>query len=98
MNAGARPRFIACVGWWRRGDAGPAQLALSEAIALAQRQDARHWELRAATSLARLWGDQGRRDEARELLSPIHDWFTEDTDTPDLKDAMALLKELNGKA
>jgi class 3 adenylate cyclase/tetratricopeptide (TPR) repeat protein len=83
---------------WRRGDAGPAQLALSEAIALAQRQDARHWELRAATSLARLWRDQGRRDEARELLSPIHDWFTEDTDTPDLKDAMALLEELNGKA
>jgi hypothetical protein len=51
-------------------------------------------ELRAATSLARLWRDQGKRTEARELLSPIYGWFTEGFDTPDLKEAKALLDEL----
>ena len=51
-------------------------------------------ELRAATSLARLWGEQGRRGEARELLAPLYGWFTEGFDTPDLKEAKALLDEL----
>jgi len=50
--------------------------------------------LRAATSLARLWRDQGRRDEARTLLAPIYDWFTEGFDTRDLKEAKALLDAL----
>jgi predicted ATPase len=51
-------------------------------------------ELRAATSLARLWGEQGRRTEAHELLAPVYGWFTEGFDTADLKDAKALLAEL----
>ena len=52
------------------------------------------WELRAATSLARLWRDQGRRAEAHDLLAPVYGWFTEGFDTADLKDAKALLDEL----
>ena len=52
------------------------------------------WQLRAATSLARLWCNQDRRDEARDLLAPIYGWFTEGFDTPDLKDAKVLLDEL----
>jgi predicted ATPase len=52
------------------------------------------WELRAATSLARLWRDQGRRAEARDLLAPVYGWFTEGFDTADLKSAKALLDEL----
>jgi predicted ATPase len=55
---------------------------------------ARGWELRAATSLARLWHNQGRRAEAHDLLAPIYGWFTEGFDTADLKDAKALLVEL----
>jgi predicted ATPase len=57
-------------------------------------QSAKLWELRAATSLARLWRDQGKRTEARGLLAPIYGWFTEGFDTPDLKEAQALLEEL----
>ncbi len=56
---------------------------------------ARSLELRAATSLARLWQRQGKRDEARALLAPVYDWFTEGFDTADLKDAKALLEELS---
>jgi predicted ATPase len=58
------------------------------------RQQAKSWELRAATSLARMWGKQGRRTEARELLAPVYGWFTEGFDTADLKDAKAPLDEL----
>jgi predicted ATPase len=54
----------------------------------------RTWELRAAISMARLWRDQGKRDEARELLAPVYGWFTEGFDTLDLKQAKALLDEL----
>ena len=54
----------------------------------------RRYELRAATSLARLWGEQGRRAEARDLLAPVYGWFTEGFDTADLKDAKALLDQL----
>ena len=64
------------------------------ALGIARAQQTRSWELRAATSLARLWRDQGRRREARDLLAPVYFWFTEGFDTPDLKDAKALLDEL----
>jgi tetratricopeptide (TPR) repeat protein len=71
-----------------------SQNALEEALRVARRQQAKSYELRAATSLARLWGDQGRRAEAHDLLAPIYDWFTEGSDTADLKDAKTLLAEL----
>jgi tetratricopeptide (TPR) repeat protein len=61
---------------------------------IAQRQNARSLELRASTSLARLWSDQGKRTEARDLLAPIYGWFTEGFDTPDLNDAKLLLDQL----
>ena len=61
---------------------------------IAQRQSSKSWELRAAMSMARLWRDQGRRNEARDLLAPVYDWFTEGFDTVDLKKAKTLLEEL----
>ncbi|HEV2547215.1 MAG TPA: AAA family ATPase [Stellaceae bacterium] len=67
---------------------------LHQALATAREQSARSLELRASTSLARLWRDQGKRTEARDLLAPIYGWFTEGFDTPDLKEAKALLEEL----
>jgi len=60
----------------------------------ARQQQAKSWELRTATSLARLWQDQGKAKEAHELLAPIYNWFTEGFDTKDLKEAKALLEEL----
>jgi class 3 adenylate cyclase/tetratricopeptide (TPR) repeat protein len=71
-----------------------AESALKEAIRVARNQQAKSYELRAARSLAELWGEQGRRAEARELLAPVYGWFTEGFDTADLKDAKALLDEL----
>ena len=65
-----------------------------QALAVARAQQARSWELRAATSLARLWHDQGKHDEARDLLAPVYGWFTEGFDTRDLTEARALLKAL----
>ncbi len=70
------------------------QASLQQAIRIAQAQQAKSLELRATTSLARLWGEQGRRAEARELLAPVYGWFTEGFDTADLKDAKTLLDEL----
>jgi predicted ATPase len=64
------------------------------ALTVAQQQSAKFWELRAATSLARLWRDQGKRTEARGLLAPVYNWFTEGFDTPVLQDAKALLDQL----
>jgi predicted ATPase len=61
---------------------------------VARAQQAKSWELRAAMSMARLWRDQGKRDEARDLLAPVYGWFTEGFDTLDLKEAKALLDEL----
>jgi predicted ATPase len=61
---------------------------------IAQRQNARSLELRASTSLARLWRDQGKRTEASDLLAPVYGWFTEGFDTPDLKEAKALLEQV----
>jgi predicted ATPase len=74
-------------------DAAQAEASLRQALAIARRQQAKSWELRAATSLSRLWQCQGKRDEARELLAPIYGWFTEGFDTPDLQEAKALLDE-----
>jgi predicted ATPase len=64
------------------------------ALAVARQQQARSWELRAAISMARLWRDQGKQDEARDLLAPVYGWFTEGFDTRDLKEAKALLDAL----
>ena len=74
--------------------AAEAEAWYQQALVIAREQGARLWELRAATSLARLWRDQGRRAEARDLLAPVYGWFTEGFDTRDLKDAKALLDEL----
>jgi class 3 adenylate cyclase/tetratricopeptide (TPR) repeat protein len=70
------------------------QASLRQAIRIAQAQQTKSLELRAATSLARLWGEQGRRAEAHDLLAPVYGWFTEGFDTADLKEAQALLDEL----
>jgi len=67
-----------------------------QALDIARAQEAKSLQLRAATSLARLWRDQGRRGEARDLLAPLYAWFTEGFETGDLKDAKALLDELSG--
>jgi len=77
-----------------RANEGAAEASLRRAIEIAQVQEARSWELRAATSLARLWAEQGKRAQARDLLAPIHAWFTEGFDTADLEHARALLDEL----
>ena len=66
-----------------------------KALAIARRQEAKSLELRAATSLARLWQQQGKKAEARQLLAEIYGWFTEGFDTKDLQEARALLEELH---
>ena len=70
------------------------QNALRQALVVAQRQNAKAYELRAATNLARFWSERGRRDDARALLIALYGWFTEGFDTPDLKTAKALLDEI----
>ena len=75
-------------------DAAKAEGYFERALAVARQQQAKSWELRAAMSMARLWRDQGKRDEARDLLAPVYDWFTEGFDTRDLKEAKALLDTL----
>ena len=72
-------------------DEAEAESLFQRAVEVAQRQEARSFELRAATNLARLWQKQGKQDEARALMAPIYEWFTEGFDTQDLKDAKALL-------
>jgi len=79
---------------FRSGDADEAEACFDRALAVAREQQARWLELRASVSLARLWQAQGRREEARELLSGIYGWFTEGFDTVDLVEAKALLAEL----
>jgi predicted ATPase len=71
-----------------------AETCFHHAISIAQSQQAKSWELRATTSLARLWQSQGKRDEARKVLGDIYGWFTEGFDTADLQDAKALLDAL----
>ena len=78
----------------RRGQSEAAEDLYRKAWGIAREQGAKLWELRAAVSLARLWGDRGRRGEARALLMPVYGWFTEGFDTADLKEAKALLDEL----
>lgn len=71
-----------------------AEDSYRDALAVARRQSAKYWELRAALDLGQLWRDQGRGIEARELLTPVYDWFTEGFDRPVLIEAKALLDEL----
>ena len=71
-------------------DPAKAEESFRTALAIARKQGTRGYEVRAATSLARLWGEKSRRGEARELLAPVYGWFTEGFDTPDLKEAKAL--------
>jgi predicted ATPase len=75
-------------------DAARAEVYFERALMVARAQQAKSWELRAAMSMARLWRDQGKREEARSLLAPVYGWFTEGFDTLDLKEAKALLNEL----
>jgi predicted ATPase len=71
-----------------------AEVSFRRALAIAGEQNAKMWELRAATGLARMWRDQGRRAEARDLLASVYGWFTEGFDTPDLREGKALLDTL----
>jgi predicted ATPase len=75
-------------------DAVKAEAHFKRALTVARRQQAKSWELRAAMSLARLWRDHGKSQQARELLAPVYGWFTEGFDTRDLKEAKVLLEEL----
>ena len=78
----------------RQGDTAAAEKLYRNALSIAVEQEAKLWELRAAASLARLRRDQGRHAEARDLVAPVYEWFTEGFDTADLKEAKALLYEL----
>jgi predicted ATPase len=77
-----------------KSETSKAEEYFSCALAVARHQNAKSWELRAAMSMARLWRDQGKREEAHELLAPVYGWFTEGFDTLDLKEAKTLLNEL----
>ena len=74
--------------------AAKAEVYFERALAVARQQRAKSWELRAAMSMARLWRNQGKPQQARELLAPVFGWFSEGFDTLDLKEARALLEEL----
>ena len=76
-------------------DVANAEAYFERAIGVAREQEAKSWELRTVTSMARLWRDQGRPKEAYDLLAPVYGWFTEGFDTRDLKEANALLNELH---
>ena len=75
-------------------DEAQAETCWHQALDIARHQQAKSWELRAALSRSRLWQQQGKRDEARDLLAPIYGWFTEGFDTADLQEAKALLEAL----
>jgi predicted ATPase len=75
-------------------DVAKAEMHLHRALEIARAQRAKSWELRAATSLAKLWCDRGDRQKARELLVPIYNWFTEGFNTRDLREAKALVDVL----
>ena len=78
-----------------QGNESDAEANMLQAIKVAHRQQAKLWELRAATSLARLWQQQGKQTEARHVLVEIYNWFSEGFDTPDLIEAKALLDDLS---
>jgi predicted ATPase len=78
----------------KRGGLRDAEQCFQRALQVARQQEAKSWELRAATSLSRLWVQQENRGGARELLLPVYGWFTEGFDTADLQDAEALVAEL----
>ena len=75
-------------------DAAKAEAYFERALLISREQQAKSWELRAAMSMARLWRDQGKQQQAHDLLAPIYGWFTEGFDTPVLQDAKGLLDEL----
>ena len=77
------------------GDGAAAEQNYQQAMAVAQRQSAKLFELQAATNLARLWRDQGKCTEARDLLAPVYNWFTEGRDAPVLKEAKTPLQQLS---
>ena len=76
-------------------DVTKAEVYLERALAVAREQQAKSWELRAAMSMARLWRDHGKRQQAHDLIAPVYGWFTEGFDTLDLKEAKTLLSELS---
>ena len=80
-------------GAWRMAEWTP-EACFHKALSIARRQEAKSLELRTAMSLARLWQQQGKRQDASDLLAPVYGWFTEGFDTADLKEAEALLEEL----
>jgi predicted ATPase len=80
----------------QQGNSQGADEHYRKALGIAKEQGAKLWELRAAVSIARLWGEQRRRAEARDLLAPVHDWFTEGFDIADLREAKELLDALSG--
>jgi predicted ATPase len=102
VNSTGERKYAAEVYWlkgkllWQQTlpDAVQAETCLHQALDIARHQQTKSWELRAATSLARLWQQQGKRAEARELLAPIYGWFTEGFDTADLQEAKAWLEAL----
>jgi predicted ATPase len=75
-------------------DAAQAEACFQQALDVARQQQAKSWELRAATSLARLWQAQDKRQDAYDVLAPVYEWFTEGFDTADLQEARTLLDEL----
>ena len=75
-------------------DPGEPEQCFRRAVSIASELGCKSWELRAATSLARLWSEQGERQKSYDLLFPVYDWFSEGFDTADLKEAKALLEEL----
>jgi predicted ATPase len=75
-------------------EAAKAEANFERALAIAPKQQAKSWELRAAMSMARLWRDQGKRQHPHDLLAPVYGWFTEGFDTLDLKEAKSLLEQL----
>ena len=75
-------------------DAAKAEAYFERALSVARQQQAKSWELRAAMSMAQVWRDQSKVQQAGELLAPVYGWFTEGFDTRDLKEAKALLEEL----
>jgi predicted ATPase len=95
VNAGEYPTWSEIALLSRKPDTAKAAAYFVRALEVSRGQQAKSWELRTAISTARLWRDQGKPQQARELLAPVYGWFTEGFDTIDLKEAKALLDELH---